>query len=146
MYTHSVSHAHFSYTVSLRDISTSMGSIATLTCCTGLFILRTSSVSTERSQSGVEQLLERQVKADSKVLAKYSQKFKSSRRISSHWLIFLLIVAGHDSMFLEAFQRRFDLQSVLVWLGCSSVSEIMTYFSSDLLSSSVLSCNTYIGV
>ena len=68
--------------------STSMESIATLTSCTGLFIPRISSVSAEQSQSGVEQILERQVKADSKVLAKHLQKFKSSRRISSHWLIF----------------------------------------------------------
>ena len=43
-------------------------------------------------------------------------------------LMILLIVACHDSMFLEAFQRRFDLQSVFVRLECSSVSEIMTYF------------------
>ena len=67
---------------------TSMGSIATLICCAGLFIPRTSFVSTEQSQSGVDQILEKQVKRDSKVLAKYPQKFKSSRRISSHWLIF----------------------------------------------------------
>ena len=69
-----------------------MESIATLTCCTGLFIPRIISVFTEQSQSGVEkcpeQVLERQVRADMKVLAKHSEKFKSSRRISSHWLIF----------------------------------------------------------
>ncbi len=62
--------------------STSIGSIATLTCCAGLFIPQTSSVSTELSQSGVEQILERQVKADSKVLAKHFQKFKSNRKPS----------------------------------------------------------------
>ena len=65
-----------------------MVSIATSTCCTGPFIPRISSVSTEQSQSGAEQILKRQVKADSKVLAKHHQKIKLNKRISSHWLIF----------------------------------------------------------
>ena len=39
--------------------------------CTGLFIPRTSSVSAEQSQSGVEQLPEKQVKVDSTVLARH---------------------------------------------------------------------------
>ena len=61
----------------------------------GLFIPRISSVSAEQSQSGVEQILERQVKAVSKVLAKHHQKIKSNRRISSHWLIFQEHASGN---------------------------------------------------
>ena len=68
--------------------STTLESIATLTCCAGLFILRISAVFTEQSQSGaetrMEQILERHVRADPKVLAKCTEKLKSSRRISSH--------------------------------------------------------------
>ena len=45
--------------------STSMSSIATLTCCTGLFIPRISSVSTEQSQRGVDQILERSNRLES---------------------------------------------------------------------------------
>ena len=75
-----------------RDTIHFNGSIATLTCCTGLFIPRISSVFTEQSQSGLEiyleQILERQVRADMKVLARHTEKFKSSSRISSNWLIF----------------------------------------------------------
>ena len=50
---------------------TSMVNMATLTCCVGLFIPRTSSVSTEQSQSGVEQILEKQAKADPKIRARH---------------------------------------------------------------------------
>ena len=52
-----------------------MEGMKTLTCCTGLFIPRISSVSSEQSQSGVEssleQILERQIRADLKVLEKH---------------------------------------------------------------------------
>ena len=50
-----------------------MGCIETVTCCTGLFIPRLSSVSAEQSQSGVEQILESQIKA---VLAKTSPEIQ----------------------------------------------------------------------
>ena len=66
--------------------------MTTLTCYTGLFIRRISSVSTEQSQSGVEssleQILERPLRADLKVLAEHPEKFRSSRKNSSLWLIF----------------------------------------------------------
>ena len=51
-----------------------------------------SSVFTEQSQSCAEssqrQILERQVKLDQKVLEEHPEKFRSSRKNSSHWLIF----------------------------------------------------------
>ena len=68
--------------------ATSMVSIATLTCSTRHFVPQTSSVSAEQSESGVEHILERQVKANSKVLARHPEEINSNRRISSHWLIF----------------------------------------------------------
>ena len=68
----------------IETLSTSMESIAILICCKGLFMPRTSSVSSEQPQSGVEQILKKQVKADSKVL----QNFKWSRWISGRWLVF----------------------------------------------------------
>ena len=64
----------------IRD-TISMGSVATLTFSTGLFIPRISSVFTEQSQSGVEISLEqilkkkkKQVGADMKVLAKHPER------------------------------------------------------------------------
>ena len=53
-----------------------MVNMAILTCCTGLFMPRTSSVSTGQSQSGVDRIPEMQAKADPKVLARHLQKFK----------------------------------------------------------------------
>ena len=55
---------------------TSMVNMAILTCCTGLFMPRTSSVSTGQSQSGVDRIPEKQAKADPKVLARCLQKFQ----------------------------------------------------------------------
>ena len=56
--------------------STSMVNIAILTCCVGLFIPRTSSVSTEQSRSGVDRIPEKRAKEGSKVLARHHQTFK----------------------------------------------------------------------
>ena len=53
-----------------------MENMAILTCCTGLFMPRTSSVSTEQSQSGVDRILEMQVKADPKAFARCLQEFQ----------------------------------------------------------------------
>ena len=58
-----------------RDTIHFNGSMAILTCCTGPFMPRTSCVSTEQSQSGVDRIPEKQAKADPKVLARCPQKF-----------------------------------------------------------------------
>ena len=69
-----------------------MVSVKTLTCCTGLFFQRISSVSTEQSQSGVEssleQILERLIRAYPKVLEGHPEELKSSTKNSSPWLTF----------------------------------------------------------
>ena len=67
--------------------STAMWSIATSTCCTGLFISRISSVSTEQSQGGAEQILKRQGK--SKQTLKCSQNItkNSNQKIGSQVIV-----------------------------------------------------------
>ena len=65
-----------------------MVNMAILTCCTGLCMPRTSSASMVHSQTSVDRILEKQAKADPKVLARCPQKFKWNRKISSHWWIF----------------------------------------------------------
>ena len=52
------------------------GEYANITCCTGLFMPRTSSVSTAQSQSGVDRIPEMQAKADPKAFARCPQEFK----------------------------------------------------------------------
>ena len=56
--------------------STSMRNMATLTCYTGLFMPRTSSVSMVQSQSGVDRNPEKQAKADQKRARKMSPEIQ----------------------------------------------------------------------
>ena len=73
-------------------LSTSMESVTTLIFFSEPSMQRISSVFTEQSHSCVEssqrQTPERQVKADQKVLEEHPEKFRSSRKNGSHWLIF----------------------------------------------------------
>ena len=73
-------------------LSTSVESLTTLIFFSELSLWWISSVFTEQSQSCAEssqrQILERQVKLDQKVLEEHPEKFRSSRKNSSHWLIF----------------------------------------------------------
>ena len=54
----------------------SMENMAILTCCAGLFMPRTSAVSTGQSQRSVDRIPEKQAKADPKAFARCPQKFK----------------------------------------------------------------------